>query len=114
MFARDADAATIREVMRAGVSAYVVDGLDPARVKSIIDVACARFEEFQRLRAALAEANLKLAERKVVERAKGILMKARGVSEEDAYRALRRMAMDRNRRLVDVAQAVVDTAELLG
>ncbi len=114
MFARDADAATIREVMRAGVSAYVVDGLDPARVKSIIDVACARFEEFQKLREALAAANLKLAERKVVERARGILMQARGLSEDEAYRALRRMAMDRNRRLADVAQAVIDASELLG
>jgi response regulator NasT len=114
MFARDADAATIREVMQAGVSAYVVDGLDPARVKSIIDVACARFEEFQRLRAALAEANLKLAERKVVERAKGVLMQARGLSEDEAYRALRRLAMDRNRRLADVAQALLDASELLG
>jgi response regulator NasT len=104
----------IREATRAGVSAYVVDGLDPARVKSIIDVACARFEEFQRLRAALAEANLRLAERKVVERAKGVLMKARGLSEDEAYRALRRMAMDRNRRLAEVAQALVDAAELLG
>ncbi len=114
MFARDADAAVIREAMRAGVSAYVVDGLDPGRVKSIIDVACARFDEFQKLRAALAAANLKLAERKVVERAKGVLMKARGLSEDEAYRALRRLAMDRNRRLADVAQALIDASELLG
>jgi two-component system, response regulator / RNA-binding antiterminator len=113
MFARDADAATIREVTRAGVSAYVVDGLDAARVKSIIDVACARFEEFQKLREALAAAEDRLAERKLVERAKGLLMQARGLSEDEAYRALRRMAMDRNRRLAEVAQAVLDTAELL-
>jgi response regulator NasT len=113
MFARDADAATIREVTRAGVSAYVVDGLDPARVKSIVDVACARFEEFQRLREALAAAEDRLAERKLVERAKGLLMQARGLTEDEAYRALRRMAMDRGRRLADVAQALVDAAELL-
>ena len=113
MFARDADAATIREVTRAGVSAYVVDGLDAARVKSIIDVACARFEEFQKLREALAAAEDRLAERKLVERAKGLLMQARGLSEDEAYRALRRMAMDRNKRLAEVAQAVLDTAELL-
>jgi response regulator NasT len=113
MFARDADAATIREVTRAGVSAYVVDGLDPVRVKSIVDVACARFEEFQRLREALAAAEDRLAERKLVERAKGLLMQARGLTEDEAYRALRRMAMDRGRRLADVAQALVDAAELL-
>jgi response regulator NasT len=91
----------------------VVDGLEPARVRSIIDVACARFDEFQKLRGALAAAEDRLVERKLVERAKGLLMQARGLSEEEAYRALRRMAMDRNKRLADVAQAVVDTAELL-
>jgi response regulator NasT len=113
MFARDAEAATIREVTRAGVSAYVVDGLDPARVKSIIDVACARFEELQKLREALAAAEDRLAERKLVERAKGLLMRTRNLSEDEAYRALRRMAMDRGKRLAAVAQAVLDAAELL-
>jgi len=113
MFARDDDADTIREVTRAGVSAYVVDGLEPARVKAIVEVACARFDQFQQLREALAAAEDRLVERKLVERAKGLLMQARGLSEDEAYRALRRMAMDRNKRLADVAQAVVDTAELL-
>ena len=113
MFARDDDADTIREVTRAGVSAYVVDGLEPARVKAIVEVACARFDQFQQLREALAAAEDRLIERKLVERAKGLLMQARGLSEDEAYRALRRMAMDRNKRLADVAQAVVDTAELL-
>lgn len=114
MFAADSSADAIRDVMQAGVSAYVVDGLDPARVRSIVDVACAQFDQFQRLRAELAEANLKLAERKLVERAKGLLMKRKGVSEEDAYAALRKMAMSRGRRLGDVAQSVIDAAELLG
>jgi response regulator NasT len=114
MFARDADAATIREVTRAGVSAYVVDGLDPARVRSIIEVAVARFEEFQRVREDLAQAQLKLRERKLVERAKGLLMKERGLDEDQAFHALRRLAMRRKLRLGELARQLVDAAELLG
>jgi response regulator NasT len=114
MFSDDDDTETIREAVRAGVSAYVVDGLDPARVKTIVDVACARFEEHQRLRAALADAQLKLSERKVVERAKGLLMQRRGLSEEDAYGALRKLAMDRGKRLNEVAQQVIEMSDLIG
>ncbi len=114
MFASDGAGDTIREAVRAGVSAYVVDGLDPARVKGIIDVAVARHEEYQRLAAELAHANLKLSERKLVERAKGILMKSRGLSEDEAYHALRRMAMSREKRLGEVAQTVIDMADLIG
>ena len=100
--------------MRAGVAAYVVDGLDPARVKSIVDVACARFEEFQSLRTELADTRSKLAERKTVERAKGLLMKSRGVDEERAYQMLRKLAMDRGKPLAEVAKQVVDLGDLLG
>ena len=107
MFASDAAPETIREAVRAGVSAYVVDGLDQDRIKSIIDVAVARFEDFQRLRVELAEATLKLSERKLVERAKGLLMK-RGLDEEAAYGLLRRTAMDRKLKLAEVAQLVID------
>ena len=114
MFATDRGGETIREAVRAGVSAYVVDGLDAARVKPIVEVACARFEEFQRLKTELAEANLKLSERKLVERAKGLLMRSRGLSEEDAYPDLRKLAMSKKLRLGDVAQRVLETAELLG
>jgi response regulator NasT len=114
MFTSDASPETMREAVRAGVSAYVVDGLDAARVKSIVDAAVARFEEFQRLRERLADATLRLDERKLVDRAKGILMKSRGLDEESAYRALRRMAMDRNRRIGEVARAVIDMSDLLG
>ena len=113
MFATDAGGAAIRDAVRAGVSAYVVDGLDTARVNSIVQVACARFDEYQRLRAELAEANLKLSERKLVERAKGLLMQSRGVSEDEAYHALRKLAMSKKLRLGDVAQQVIDTADLL-
>ena len=114
MFASDAGGEAIRDAVRAGVSAYVVDGLDAGRINTIVEVACARFEEFQRLRSELADANLKLSDRKVVERAKGLLMKARGLDEQAAYGALRRMAMDRNRRIADVAQSVIDMQDLLG
>ena len=114
MFATDRGSAQIRDAVRAGVSAYVVDGLDTGRVNSIVEVACAHFEEFQQLKAELAQANLKLSERKLVERAKGLLMHSRGVSEDDAYHALRKLAMSKKLRLGDVAQQVLDAAELLG
>jgi response regulator NasT len=114
MFASDSAGEAIRDAVRAGVSAYVVDGLDSSRVNSIVEVACARFEEYQRLKIELAEANLKLSERKLVERAKGLLMQSRGLSEDDAYHALRKLAMSKKQRLGDIAQQVIDTAELLG
>lgn len=114
MFASDGAPQTIREAVRAGVSAYVVDGMDPNRIRGIIEVAVARFEDFQRLREELAEANLKLAERKLVERAKGLLMKSRCLDEEAAYRLLRKFAMDRKLRLGEVARQLIDAADLLG
>jgi len=114
MFSSDAGGAAIRDAVRAGVSAYVVDGLDAARVSSIVEVACARFEEFQKLKTELAEATLKLSERKLVERAKGLLMKQRGLSEDEAYHALRKLAMSKKARLGEVAQQLIDAADLLG
>ena len=114
MFATDGAPEKIREAVRAGVSAYIVDGLEASRVKAIVDVAVARFEEYQAVRQELAKANLKLAERKVVERAKGLLMKNRGMEEEAAYNLLRKFAMDRKLRMSEVAQQLVDAADLLG
>jgi response regulator NasT len=114
MFATDGTPETIRAATRAGVSAYVVDGLDKKRIKAIVDVAVARFEDFQNLRAQLAQANLKLSERKLVERAKGILMKNRGLDEEAAYSLLRKYAMDRKLKLSEVAQHLIDAADILG
>lgn len=114
MFASDSGGEAIREAVRAGVSAYVVDGLDAGRVNSIVEVACARFDELQRIKVELADANLKLSERKLVERAKGLLMKSRGLSEDEAYHALRKLAMSKKLRLGDVAQQLIDSAELLG
>ena len=114
MFANDGAPATIRKAVRAGVSAYVVDGFDPARLGTIVEVAVARFENFQALRGQLADANLRLAERKIVDRAKGLLMKGRSLDEETAYALLRKMAMDRKLKLAEIAQRVVDAADLLG
>ena len=114
MFTSDGSEAAIRAATRAGVSAYVVDGLDENRIKTIVDVAVARFEEMQGLREQLAEANTRLADRKLIERAKGLLMKSRNLDEDAAYSALRKAAMDRNLKLSEVAQRVVDAADLLG
>jgi response regulator NasT len=114
MFAQDDAPETIRAATRAGVSAYVVDGLDRNRIKAIVEAAVARFEDYQALRTQLAEANLKLSERKAVEKAKGLLMRSRGLDEDAAYAALRKMAMDRKLKLVEVAQKVIEAADLLG
>jgi response regulator NasT len=114
MFASDGTPETIRAATRAGVSAYVVDGLDEKRIKAIVDVAVARFDELQDLRGQLAQANSKLAERKLIERAKGLLMKSRSLDEEAAYAALRKAAMDRSLKVAEIAQRVVDASDLLG
>lgn len=113
MFAENSDSDMIKAAVRAGVSAYVIDGLSDKRVKPIIEVAIARFREFHALRTELAQAKQDLAERKIVEKAKGILMKHKGLSEDQAYVALRKMAMDRNQRLGEVASNVITVAELL-
>jgi response regulator NasT len=114
MFTSDGGSEAIRGAVRAGVSAYVVDGLDSARVNNIFEVACARFEEFQNLKTKLAEAKSKLDERKLVEHAKGLLMRSGDLSEDDADHALRRLAMSKKQRLSDVAQQLIDSADLLG
>jgi response regulator NasT len=113
MFVDSADSGLIEAAMRAGVSAYVIDGLAAKRVKPVLDVAIARFKEVQGLRAELAKTKASLGERKVIERAKGLLMQQRGLSEDDAFRALRKLAMDKNQRLVEVAQALLTYAQLL-
>lgn len=114
LFTDDSDRASIRAAVQAGVSAYVVGGLSADRIRPIVDVALARFEEFQQLRQELDKARTTLAERKRIERAKGIVMQQRACSESEAFAALRRLAMDRNQRLSDVADNVIAMAELLG
>ena len=113
LFTEDRDNSTIQAALRAGVSAYVVAGMQPERLQPILDVAVARFEQDRALRDELKTAQERLVERKVVERAKGILMKQKGVSEDDAFRLMRNLAMDRNRKLLDVAQQIIDVSDLL-
>jgi two-component system, response regulator / RNA-binding antiterminator len=114
MFTHDDDSEKIRVAIQAGVSAYVVDGLKSERLRPIMDVAMARFKEFQSMRRELEKAEEQLAGRKDVDRAKGILMKQRGWSEEEAYQALRKMAMDKGMKLADAARQVIAVFELLG
>ena len=99
--------------IEAGVSAYVVDGMLPARIKPIMDAATSRFRMFQRMRTELAETKKALEERKVIDRAKGMIMKSRGVDEDEAYAVLRKAAMDRGKRVAEVAEALVTAAGLL-
>lgn len=113
MFTNDGDSETIERAVRAGVSAYVVDGLSPARIRPVLEVAMHRFRDYQRLRNELEQTRLRLTERKLIERAKGILMKKRGLDEDGAWQALRRMAMDRNLKLSELARSIIAAAELL-
>ncbi len=113
MFVDRSDSAAIEAAVDAGVSAYIVDGLRKERVKPILDMAVSRFNAFSRLQRELAEARSALEERKVIERAKGILMKMRGLSEEEAFTLLRQTAMNEKKKLADIAQSVVTAAGLL-
>ncbi len=112
MFASTSDTDTIREAIEAGVSAYVVDGLSAGRVRPVVDVAIARFRQYASLQGELAAARTSLAQRKLIDRAKGILMERGRRTENDAYHALRKLAMDQNKTIADIAQGVIDTAEL--
>ena len=104
----------MRQAMAAGVSAYVVAGLQPQRLASVLRVAIARFEQDRSLRQELARARSELSERKVIDRAKGLLMKRQGITEEAAYALLRKPAMDRGMKIADVARQLIDLAPLLG
>ncbi|MGC5780711.1 ANTAR domain-containing response regulator [Methylobacterium sp. NFXW15] len=114
MFVDRSDSTMMEAAVDAGISAYVVDGLRAERIKSIIDIAILRFNAFARLQRELSEAKGELADRKLIERAKGILMNLKGLSEEEAYRQLRRKAMNEKRKIADIARAIVTTADLLG
>jgi response regulator NasT len=112
MFVDQADAASIQASVDAGVSAYIVDGLKKERIKSILDLCISRFNAFSRLQDELEQTKSALEERKVIDRAKGLLMKAKNLSEEAAYGLLRKTAMNENRKIADVAQSVITAAEL--
>ena len=114
MFVDESDDDAIAASIDAGVSAYVVDGLAAHRIRPLLDLAVRRFTAFARLQTDLAEAKGKLAERETIDRAKRILMNGKGVSEPDAYAELRRKAMSSNRRIAEIAEAVVTAHELLG
>lgn len=113
MFVDRSDTASIEAAVEAGVSAYVVDGLKKERVKPILDMAVSRFNAFSRLQRELADAKSALEERKLIERAKGILMKMRGLSEEEAFALLRQTAMNEKKKISEIAQSVVTAAGLL-
>lgn len=113
MFVDRSDSAMIEAAVEAGVSAYVVDGLRQERVKPILDMAISRFNAFSRMARELEEARNELENRKVVDRAKAILMKSRNMTEDEAYRLLRTTAMKQNRKISEIAQSLVMTAGLL-
>jgi response regulator NasT len=120
MFTNDSDTTHVKDAVAAGVTAYIVAGLSPERIRPILDVALARFQHEQILRQELAatrtelsELSAELQDRKVIDRAKGLLMQRQGLSEQAAYEKLRKMAMDKNLKLVDVAQRMLDVMDLL-
>jgi len=114
MFVDRSDRDSIEQAIEAGVSAYVVDGLRRERVKPILDMAISRFNAYSRLERELEDARSALQSRKVIDQAKGLLMRSRGMSEEDAYALLRKTAMNQNRKISEVAQSLVLAADMLG
>jgi two-component system, response regulator / RNA-binding antiterminator len=114
LFTNDNDTTHVKDAVAAGVSAYIVAGLSPDRIRPILDVAMARFEHEQGLRSELAHAKSELQDRKVIDRAKGLLMQRQGLTEEAAFARLRKAAMDKGLRMGEVAQRMLDAADLLG
>jgi response regulator NasT len=113
MFVDQSDRSAIEAAIDAGVGAYVVDGLRKERVHSIVDMAISRFRAFEKLRVELDDTRQQLADRKLIDRAKGILMKQRKVGEGEAYELLRKAAMGGNVRIAQIAQSVITAADLL-
>jgi response regulator NasT len=113
MFVDQSDAASIEAAVEAGVSAYIVDGLKKERMQPILQACISRFNAFRKLREELDEARSQLEERKLVDRAKGIVMRMKGLPEEEAYALLRRTAMNEKRKLVDIARSIITAAEVL-
>jgi len=113
LFVDQTDAALTQAALNAGVSAYVVDGLQRDRIKPVLETAIARFKLMHQMRSELDAAKQALQDRKTIDRAKGILMRQRNMSEDEAYTLLRTTAMSQNRKVIDVAQALVTAADLL-
>jgi response regulator NasT len=114
MFVDKSDEAATKEAIESGVSAYIIAGLDPQRVKPILDVAIARFRTYMGLREELERTRASLKERKLIEKAKGILMRERSLDEDAAFKALRKLAMDKGKRLGEIAEQVIAVSEILG
>jgi response regulator NasT len=114
MFVDQSDREMIEAAIDAGVSAYVVDGLRKDRVKPILDTAISRFYAFAKLKTELEAAKSQLEERKLIERAKALVMRAKGIPEEQAYALMRKVAMNENKKLAEVARSIITAAELLG
>jgi response regulator NasT len=113
MFTESSEDHMAGTAIKSGVNAYIVDGLEEKRVQPIIDVAIARFREFQALKDELDATRNQLAERKAVEKAKGLLMKHKKITEDEAYQSIRKMAMDKNKRITDVADGIISAFELI-
>jgi len=113
MFSESAEYDVIEEVVKSGVHAYIVDGLDLNRIKPIVETAMLRFNEFQKLRNQLNEAQTSLKDRKNIDIAKGLLMEHKNMSESEAYKKLRKMAMDQNKKMGEIAENVISMFRLL-
>ena len=113
MFVDHSDAASIQAAIDAGVSAYIVDGLKKERIKNILDMSIMRFHAFSRLESELEQTKSALEERKVIDRAKGILMKMKNLSEEEAYTLMRKTAMNEKKKIAEIAQSIITAAEML-
>lgn len=113
MFVDQSDSASIQASVDAGVSAYIVDGLKKERIKSILDLCVSRFNAFSKLQSELERAKTDLEDRKTLDRAKGILMKNKGLTEDEAYRLMRSAAMREKKKIADIAAAIITAAELL-
>lgn len=112
MFVDQSDTASIQASVDAGVSAYIVGNLQKERIKSILDLCISRFNAFARLQDELERTKSALEDRKVIDRAKGILMKAKGMSEEDAYALMRKTAMNEKKKISEIAQSIITAAEM--
>jgi len=113
MFVDHSDSASIQAAVDAGVSAYIVDGLKKERVKHILDMCISRFNAFSRLQSELEKAKNAIEDRKVIDRAKGILMAAKNLTEEEAYAVMRRTAMNEKKKIIEIAQAVITATDML-
>jgi response regulator NasT len=113
MFVDQSDTASIQAAVDAGVSAYIVDGLKKERIKHILDMSIMRFNAFSRLEDELEQTKSALEERKVIDRAKGILMKAKNLTEDEAYTLMRKTSMNEKKKIAEIAQAIITAAEML-